>query len=662
MRPNARPSIALALASALAAPLLGSAGGAFAQTPAPVASTAPSAAADNSAKRKEDAKERFGKGLSLMTDEQWDNAYVEFSASIELYPTRVALKNAAVCLSQLGRFDEALDMYERLLKDFGTQLPPADLEAINKSIANLKTKVAYFTIKVNVDGAQILVDSRERGRSPLPAQVRVAGGTRVVRVVKEGYQPFDKKVPIASATTQTIDVNLEKLQGAGRLKVVEAAGKQAKVLVDGVEVGPTPYEGATAPGKHSVLLRGEGNLGTQPIEANVVLDQEIVLRLPLEELASEARIETAPAGATVVLDGVPLGQGTWEGRLRAGKHTVDASSEGYFRYSKAFDAPAGQKSVWRVSLDRDDNSTFWSKGRTRPFSVAILGGGLFGFSMGGSYENCGGTSYAAVATDSMLPIYSDIVTGNSIKCTDHQLPLGAFGGARLAYEIVPGLALELTGGYEYIRMQVSRQMNQLAEQQAPVFSDVTDFVSYKGVRVSGGLSYAIMRRPIELAFALHVGALISGIVNDTRNGTVHDIAYCPNDATTCAVKQTATPRPGQPGAPPTSDQTLQQGVGTFRSTLLIVEPEVRVSYPITDAFSIGIGVAGEVFIGGLQPGSGDSVQNLVDPVNPVNGRAYNWSPSGNHWATSGSLNAQGRESIAGTFVMPRASLFLKLSL
>lgn len=132
------------------------------------------------------------------------------------------------------------------------------------------------------------------------------------------------------------------------------------VIVDGAEVGKTPYEGVLAPGSHWVALRGEGKQGTQPAAANVQLNQTITLSLKAEELGGEARIETEPPGALVVLDGVPVGQGIWEGRLRLGTHKLDVSAEGYFGTAKTFEV-GEKKATTRITLDRDDNSPFWPR-------------------------------------------------------------------------------------------------------------------------------------------------------------------------------------------------------------------------------------------------------------------------------------------------------------
>ncbi|HYQ17557.1 MAG TPA: hypothetical protein VEQ58_17410, partial [Polyangiaceae bacterium] len=98
----------------------------------------PSASADDADKRKEEAKLRFQRGLELVQNESWDAALAEFLASRKLFPTRVALKNAALSLRQLKRYVEALAMYTELLASFGSSLSPEEHKTVDDAIAQLK--------------------------------------------------------------------------------------------------------------------------------------------------------------------------------------------------------------------------------------------------------------------------------------------------------------------------------------------------------------------------------------------------------------------------------------------------------------------------------------------------------------------------------------------
>src|SRR6185369_14685078 len=167
-----------------------------------------------------------------------------------------------------------------------------------------------------------VIDGRERGDFPSPAPLRVAAGSHLVRVSRTGFLPFEARVDVAGGQTVRITARLLPLSRSGRLRVADQAGRVLEVVVDGAVVGKTPWEGALAAGDHVVFLRGADDLGTQPVSVPVELDRTATLTLAAEELAAEVRIEPVPVNAGVAIDGVAVGRGIWDGRLRAGPHRI----------------------------------------------------------------------------------------------------------------------------------------------------------------------------------------------------------------------------------------------------------------------------------------------------------------------------------------------------
>jgi hypothetical protein len=601
-----------------------------AQTP-PAPATPP---ADDAAK-KEEAKEHFLKGAALMREEQWEAAQVEFQASIALHPTRGARKNAASCLRQLGRFAEALEMYEAILRDHAAQMSPADLEEARRTIAELQGLTGFLAI-TSVAGATVIVDSRPRGQTPLP-NVRVSQGTHVVRVLKEGYVPFETTVSVLGKQTVTVDADLQVLARSGRIQIIEETGAEAEVIIDGApkgKVSAQPYEERIGPGAHWVVLKGPGILGTEPVPVNVQVDQTVVLRMRLVELAGEARIETDPVGSAIILDGVAVGQGSWEGRLRPGPHKLDVSSEGYFRSSRTFEVAAEGKTALKVLLDRDENSPFWTAGRVRRISVGVVGGGLFGlFGFGSDYERS---------------------CSNGADCYARSRPFGGIASARAGYEVAPGLAIEVELGYAYVRSSLSRKMTMFGEQNARVAVDVTDEWSLRGIVFGVGASYAFVRRPIIVTGAITGGAIIGATIRDRRGGT-----------TPCLSRGGVPECSGVETSQPPSPRSMPAVTGSESKTIPWFTPEIRIAYPITEAFQIGIGLGAFVGITDARPRVAQtpdrSPQDLDERGLPVPPRT---APTPDQPARSiGFVPSSDRapETAVGTFVLPRASLFVKLA-
>src|SRR5262245_14346266 len=115
---------------------------AFAQTAGPPSAATPD---EGEAAKKEEARGHFERGLGLFDDEQWDPALAEFLRSRQIHPSRAATKNAAICLRNLKRFDEALEMFEELLGMAG--LSANDRELAQREIKSLAARVGTIELR-----------------------------------------------------------------------------------------------------------------------------------------------------------------------------------------------------------------------------------------------------------------------------------------------------------------------------------------------------------------------------------------------------------------------------------------------------------------------------------------------------------------------------------
>jgi hypothetical protein len=178
--------------------LLSTIGSALAQpapSPATTSSAAPSTPSEPSAgespkENKAEAEARYYQGRKLYAEGALDAALAEFVASRELYPRgKTATSAAARCLMDLKRFDHALELFEILLRDFADSLKGDQKLEAQRAVVELRGRVGTIDITGAEVGAAIVIDSRSRGDFPAPALLRVASGSHIVRVFKEGFEP-----------------------------------------------------------------------------------------------------------------------------------------------------------------------------------------------------------------------------------------------------------------------------------------------------------------------------------------------------------------------------------------------------------------------------------------------------------------------------------------
>lgn len=353
--------------------------------PAPATSATPATPAGDKPvdpNAKAEAQAKFEKGLKLFEDGAFQLALLEFRASREKFPTRAATRNAALVLRKLERFDEAIEMWDTLEREF-PNLPPAELAQSVQEKKELSALIGFLSFDVSEADASVFVDGREIGKSPLTTSIRVSGGRHQIRIYKEAFAPFEKPLDVAAGAVVKVTAKLSPLARGGKLRVTEQGGSKVKVFVDGVQTGTTPWEGLVAEGKHTVTLQGEGDVGSAPTPVNVLLNQATNLTILAEPLPCTMKVQPTPANARVAINGVEVGVGGWEGRLRCGGHAVELAADGFLPITRGVSLTRGTPGTFIESLERDPNSELWKAKNPPRITLEARMGFLFGPSIGG---------------------------------------------------------------------------------------------------------------------------------------------------------------------------------------------------------------------------------------------------------------------------------------
>ncbi len=516
----------------------------------------PGAAASASDASKEKAKQHFVAGLELFNRGVWEAALAEFLASRQLYATRSNTQNAAVALAKLSRFDEALDMFEALMREF-PDLP--DRAQVELEVKKLRGLVGSVEIRMATPGATVLIDGRNRGTTPLDGAVRVPSGSHVIRVILAGMSPYEVRVEVAGGEQKVVKPVLTTLTRAGRLKVTEQKGAQADVLIGGVPVGKTPWEGALEPGSHAVTLKGPGNLGTQPVRAPVQLDKTTVLNLKLESLDCELRVDPQPLSATVAIDGVEVGRGTWEGPLRCTSHRIEVASEGFLATSRKVTLEPGRVSTESVELERDPASELWRAANPPRVFLEASFGALAALAFGGDvWDDCSGACEKA-------------------------LPFGVSATAYGGYQLSSGIGIGVSAGYLALRTHVNQRAIQALQvpNSAALAGAESDRLTLSGITL--GIA-ASLQRGDDWPWTVRLsGGVLLGSMQDKRSATVNFAA-------------------GSGGFGPRSER--------ISARYAYVAPEFRIG-PRMGKFELSLGLRPMLLVALSQPEFDDS-QRLTD--------------------------------------------------
>ena len=441
--------------------------------------------------RRAEAKAHFELGVAHVDRSEWDAALVEFLESRKSLATSKNTYNAAVCLRKMSRFDEALEMYETLLRDFPA-LDATEKQVAERELAQLKASVGSIELVGGVARAKIVIDGRERGTLPPsgPApKLAVGAGSHTLRVSADGYLPFEARVDVAGMQTVSVKLDLAALTAGGRLNIAEQTGKALDVVVDNATVGKTPWEGVLAPGEHTVLLRGEGKIGTPPVRPNVTLGQVVSLNLLGEELASSVRIEPQPASAVVSIDGIVLGRGTWEGRLRPGVHQLAATADGFLPLTQRVETLKDKSLVLPATLARDPKAFGQSASLVLEVDAAMPLGMVYG---------------------------GELVDGCTGACSSG-LPIGFHGVLHGAYQTGSGFGGGVDVGYLLALQSISNRDAVLSPKGRADHRGTADDSLRLGGLTLGASGQFQRKGNWPIVFRIGAGVVL-GSVTDSRSG------------------------------------------------------------------------------------------------------------------------------------------------
>lgn len=492
------------------------------------------------------ARSHFEAGLRLAsTEKDWNKALEEFAKSRAIFPTRSATLNMAVALQELTRYAEALQTYEALLSEFGALMPSEQRQAAERERDRLKLRVGKLELLGGEPGTSVALDGRTLGTIPLPQVVWLNEGPHTVHLAKEGRLLLDQEIRVVAGKTTTLNANLRSLEGSGVLVIREKLGEDLQVVVDAVNVGRTPFRGPFSPGRHSVVLRGNGR-GTAPIGVVVTPNEITTVTLEAIPLEADVTIQSTPDDATIFIDGVFVGNGTWRGNLPSGNHRFEALGRGYQPFRRDLRLTAGPTRLSVKLVPSEQSSPAASRALSGVFVEGLVGP-LMAWSFHGSLADC--------------------------SCGEYERPRGWHAAFRLGYAPWGLVAAELAGGALSISEAGTRTMKATADTGGAPFvaRDYRDETSLSGAFFAAGIS---VRRPGRFALTTRGSLGLARLRLQSTNwatyeGWVRDAAGAPKQVSAAL----SVPEPSS----------------TFWTPML--STELRAGYKLTRRLSVDAGLA-----------------------------------------------------------------------
>jgi PEGA domain len=327
----------------------------FAQTPVPPAPGAPPAPAAT-APNAPSAKTYLASGDKAARAKDWSTALAQYQAAMDAQASSQALEGIANAQYSLKMLAEAYESYDRLLKDYGTAIGTHSKAQAQARLKELAPLTGYVSIRVNEAGADVSLDGKPIGKSPVAALIRVTDGPHKVDISKDGFAPVTKTPNVAASGKEIVDVQLAREATTGHLSVKEKSGQVVRVLVDGADVGAAPIDLEVAPGPHEVVLRSS-TLSSPAQQVTIAKGGTLQVELAAVAASAHLDITTSDRKGIIFLDAKPVAEGAYSGDVAPGAHLIAVTREGYERYEKTIELADKQSLSESVTLKLPEAKT-----------------------------------------------------------------------------------------------------------------------------------------------------------------------------------------------------------------------------------------------------------------------------------------------------------------
>lgn len=209
-------------------------------------------------------------------------------------------------------------------------------------LTQLKPKGGELEVRSEPSEGKVYLDGKYMGETPLFLP-HLRPGRYSILIVRDGYQPYEERVEMKGTDRKKVVANLKRRMG--EISVILKTPR-ANLYVDGkpVEVGPgNTLEKEFPSGSYRIKVTKEG-YETWEGDLVVTAGQRVEVSVALKMKKGELFIQAEPSGASIALEGKPVGTGSYEGKeLSPGSYKIQVFKEGYEAWEGEATVEPGKK-------------------------------------------------------------------------------------------------------------------------------------------------------------------------------------------------------------------------------------------------------------------------------------------------------------------------------
>jgi tetratricopeptide (TPR) repeat protein len=202
------------------------------------------------------AHEHYEKALAAFDDERFQDAADEFETAYRISPAFAVLYNLGRVYVALGRPVEAVQAFEKYLAQGGTAVAPGRAQEVRAEIERQRARVGTLTVRTVPAAAEVRLDGRLVGKTPLAQPVLVSAGKHTVEALLSGYVPALRELNVAGLAQIEIDLRLDPVVVAESATRVGNAPPTQSAVASGSAPSAPPTADSTPPAAGARVVEG----------------------------------------------------------------------------------------------------------------------------------------------------------------------------------------------------------------------------------------------------------------------------------------------------------------------------------------------------------------------------------------------------------------------
>jgi tetratricopeptide (TPR) repeat protein len=152
------------------------------------------------------AKQHFEAGVAAYEGQRYADALTQFQEAYRIKPHPVVRVNMANCYDRLGKPVPAIFHFEKFLEESDPNA--AQRKEVTEALRTLRAKVGEVTLRIEPDGASVIIDGGERRQAPVVEPVRLEAGAHAIEVAASGYETQKRDFTLSGGQALELAITL----------------------------------------------------------------------------------------------------------------------------------------------------------------------------------------------------------------------------------------------------------------------------------------------------------------------------------------------------------------------------------------------------------------------------------------------------------------------